>query len=494
MSFATTNQTGLFITPESTWGTTPATPTLQELRYTGESVNYEIENVTSDEIRSDRMTSDTVQVGQTTSGAVDFELSYSTYDSLMESALYRAFTPANDNGAVNTLTAGATGSNLDFAFNTAGTITLGSSVVSTFVAGQRIQVTGASTSTNNGMYNILDVTGQVITVSPAPAATVTEQATTKLIGTRNYIAAGATADTLDIVTNTAGTVTLGAAHAHSIVPGQWIQLGGFTASNLNNVYHRVVSVSGNVLTVSPAPATTETNQTSGWVSGASLRNAPDASGIVQKSFTLQKRFNDATSVTYQNLTGMIADTMSLSFETGSILTGSFGFMGKGSTIGTTQIAGATDAGSTTTDVMNAVSNLQNIEFDDTDTSACLVSMSMETTGNLRAQQCIGSLAAVGVGTGRLEITGDITLFFEDTTEYTKFLNNTAFKLSFRVQDSDGNAYVVTLPKVKYEGMTMNSGGLDGEVELSGTYRALLGTSDDGVNYMIEIDRLPSSVA
>jgi hypothetical protein len=190
---------------------------------------------------------------------------------------------------------------------------------------------------------------------------------------------------------------------------------------------------------------------------------------------------------------MIADTMSLSFETGSILTGSFGFMGKGSEIGTTQIAGAVDIDATTTDVMNSVSNLQNIEFDDTDTTACLVSMSLETTGNLRAQNCIGSLAAVGVGTGRLEITGDVTLFFENTTEYNKFLNNTSFKISFRVQDVYNNAYVITLPKVKYEGMTMNSGGLDGEVELSGTYRALLGTTA-GVNYMIEIDRLPATVA
>jgi hypothetical protein len=493
MSFATTNQTGLYVTAESVWGTTPATPNLQELRYTGESVNYEIENVTSDEIRSDRMTSDTVQVGQTTSGGIDFELSYGSYDGLMESALYRAFSTANGVGAVNTLTAGATGSGLDFAFNTGGTITLGASVVSTFVAGQRIQVAGASTASNNAMYNILDVTGQVLTVSPAPAATVTEQATTQLIGSRNYIAAGATADTLDIVTNTAGTITLGAAHSHNIVAGQWILAGGFTASNLNGVYHRVVSVAGNVLTVSPVPATTETNQTSGWISGSVLRNAPDAASIVQKSYTLQKRFNDATAVTYQNLAGMIADTMSLSFETGSILTGSFGFMGKGSEIGTSQIAGAVDIDATTTDVMNSVSNLQNIEFDDTDTTACLVSMSLETTGNLRAQNCIGSLAAVGVGTGRLEITGDVTLFFENITEYNKFLNNTSFKVSFRVQDVYNNAYVITLPKVKYEGMTMNSGGLDGEVELSGTYRALLGTTA-GVNYMIEIDRLPATVA
>lgn len=493
MSFATTNQTGLYEVVESIWGTTPATPTLQELRYTGEGINYEIENVTSDEIRSDRMTSDTTQVGQSTSGNLDFELSYGSYDKFFESALYQSFVTANNVGSVDEITAGASGSNLEVAFNTAGTITFGSAVTVNYVAGQVVVVSNASNTANDGVYTIQDVTGQVLTVTPVPSATVTEESATIVKGSKDYIAADATADNLDIATNTSGTITLGSSHVHNIVAGQWINTGGFTDAGLNGVYHRVTSVSGNVLTVTPAPSATETAESAAWISSARLRNAPSAATITQKSFTLQKRFNDATSVVYQNLTGMVADTMSMSFDTGSILTGSFGFIGQASNIGTTQIAGATDTGTTTTDVMNAVSNLQNIEFDDTDTTACLVNMTLDTTGNLRAQNCIGNLAAVGVGTGRQEITGSITLFFEDITEYNKFLNNTEFKLSFRLQDGSGNAYVVTLPKVKYEGMTMNAGGLDGEVELSGTYRALLGTVG-GVNHMIEIDRLPATEA
>ena len=493
MAFATTNQTGLYYVAEGTWGTTPGTPTLQELRYTGEGLNYEIENITSDEIRSDRMTSDTVQVGQSTSGNLDFELSFDSYDRFMESALYQTFVSANQNGSTDEITAGASGSNLEVIFNTGGTITFGSAVTVNYVAGQAIQVKNASSSTNDGIYTIQDVTGQALTVSPAPSVSVTDESTTVVKGTKDYIAADATVDNLDIDMQTGGDIVFGSSHAHNLVVGQWINTGGFADSSLNGVYHRVTAVSGNTVTVTPAPAANETNQAGGWVSSSRLRNAPTAATVTQKPFTIQKRFNDATSVVYQNLTGMIAEGMSLSFDTGSILTGSFNFVGRGSAIGTTQIAGATDAGATTTDVMNAVSNLQNIEFDDADTSACLVSMTMETAGNLRAQQCIGSLPAVGIGTGRQEITGSITLFFEDITEYQKFLDNTSFKISFRVQDAAGNAYVFTLPKVKYEGMTMNAGGLDGEVELSGSYRALLGTVG-GVNHMIEIDRLPASVA
>lgn len=403
MSFATTNQTGVFIVEETTWGTTPATPALQELRLTGEGINYEIENITSDELRSDRMVSDTVQVGQTTSGNIDFELSFGTYDSLMESALYSAFVPIDSGNTSDVITAGASGSNLE------------------------------------------------ISVS----------------------------DT--------GTITLGSAYTIDVAVGQWVYLNNATTP-ANNNYYRVTGVAGNVLTVSPLPDTTEVLEATSTLSSSRLRNAPNAAGIVEKSFTVQKVFNDTTVPTYQNFTGMIADTMSLNFEVGSILSGSFGFMGRAADIGTTQIAGATTVSATTTDVMNSVSNLNNIEFDDADTSASLLSMTLETTGNLRAQKAIGSLPSVGVGTGRLEITGSISLYFEDITEYNKFLQNTSFKVSFRVNDSAGNAYIVTLPKVKYEGMTMVAGGLDADIEMSGTYRALLGTSDS-VNYMIEIDKV-----
>ena len=403
MSFATTNQTGVFIVEETTWGTTPATPALQELRLTGEGINYEIENITSDELRSDRMVSDTVQVGQTTSGNIDFELSFGTYDSLMESALYSAFVPIDSGNTSDVITAGASGSNLE------------------------------------------------ISVS----------------------------DTR--------TITLGSAYTIDVAVGQWVYLNNATTP-ANNNYYRVTGVAGNVLTVSPSPDTTEVLEATSTLSSSRLRNAPNAAGITEKSFTVQKVFNDTTVPTYQNFTGMIADTMSLNFEVGSILSGSFGFMGRAADIGTSQIAGATTVSATTTDVMNSVSNLNNIEFDDADTSASLLSMTLETTGNLRAQKAIGSLPSVGVGTGRLEITGSISLYFEDITEYNKFLQNTSFKVSFRVNDSAGNAYIVTLPKVKYEGMTMVAGGLDADIEMSGTYRALLGTSDS-VNYMIEIDKV-----
>ena len=73
---------------ESTWGTTPSTADMQELRFTGESLNYNIENTTSNEIRDDRQVTDLIQTGSANGGDINFELSYGTYDDFIEGALW----------------------------------------------------------------------------------------------------------------------------------------------------------------------------------------------------------------------------------------------------------------------------------------------------------------------------------------------------------------------------------------------------------------------
>ena len=49
MPFAASNNAVLRYIEEVTFGTTPATPALSTIRYTGESLNYNISNVTSQE-------------------------------------------------------------------------------------------------------------------------------------------------------------------------------------------------------------------------------------------------------------------------------------------------------------------------------------------------------------------------------------------------------------------------------------------------------------
>ena len=82
------SQTRLAYISEVTYGTTPASPVFKNQRFVSESMNANIENVVSNEIRADRNVTDLIQVGADGGGSVDFELSYGSFDDWLESLLF----------------------------------------------------------------------------------------------------------------------------------------------------------------------------------------------------------------------------------------------------------------------------------------------------------------------------------------------------------------------------------------------------------------------
>jgi len=88
MAFADSSSTRLAFLAESTENTIPATPSWQNLRFTSESLNYNKQTVSSNEIRPDRNVSDLIDVGFGSGGDVGFELSYGTLDSILEGLLF----------------------------------------------------------------------------------------------------------------------------------------------------------------------------------------------------------------------------------------------------------------------------------------------------------------------------------------------------------------------------------------------------------------------
>ena len=72
-------------------GVTPATPALQTERWLSESLAYNIENVQSEQIRADRTEGDLIQVGADSSGDINFELSWGTFDHYFAQAFCNAW-------------------------------------------------------------------------------------------------------------------------------------------------------------------------------------------------------------------------------------------------------------------------------------------------------------------------------------------------------------------------------------------------------------------
>jgi hypothetical protein len=129
-----------------------------EIRTTGEGLNFNIANIVSNEIRSDRQITDLVQVDADATGPINAELSYGTYDDWLEGALFSSgwATPGSTAGT------NIDAANADNSFNQAAGDWSGD-----YVAGQWIRVVGFTTnpSDNNGFFRVTSVTATKLVVT-----------------------------------------------------------------------------------------------------------------------------------------------------------------------------------------------------------------------------------------------------------------------------------------------------------------------------------------
>ena len=88
---AETNRVAVRYTAESTYGVLPTTG-WKPLRYTSETIGAEPQTTISDEIRSDRMVADLINTSLNVGGDANFELSYTSFDDLIEAALLGTWT------------------------------------------------------------------------------------------------------------------------------------------------------------------------------------------------------------------------------------------------------------------------------------------------------------------------------------------------------------------------------------------------------------------
>ncbi len=172
-TYADSSRTGLSWVEETTWDTTPATPEFTYVRFTGESLSYNISNETSNEIRNDSNITDLIQIGAESSGGFTFEASYENPpDALMCAALRSTDFGYDLNDSFSGLT------NIQVAT----TSTYVSAVVSFATAGVQagdwIRVSGFAIAANNGFKLVTNVATTTLTVAQTLVVEAASQAIT----------------------------------------------------------------------------------------------------------------------------------------------------------------------------------------------------------------------------------------------------------------------------------------------------------------------------
>lgn len=169
---ASTSRSKLRYVKETNWNVTPASA-MQEVTFTGESLQYAIATTTSNEIRADRQITDLVQTSAESAGGIDFEMRSTATNDFMEAALF---------GQWSTLVA-ISGS--DIAAATTGnkyTSTTTDFTTKNLNVGQWINVSGFSTAGNNGYAKVVSFTATNLVVSGLTLTTESSGATIAMKG------------------------------------------------------------------------------------------------------------------------------------------------------------------------------------------------------------------------------------------------------------------------------------------------------------------------
>jgi hypothetical protein len=128
---------------------------------TGEGLNFNIANIVSNEIRSDRQITDLVQVDAEAAGPINIELSYAAYDLWMEAALFSDATWSTPAAVAEIDIDAAAGDN---SFNTAA----GDFLVDGVTPGMWLDVSGFTDTTLNIFHRVVSVVAGKIIVDTVP--------------------------------------------------------------------------------------------------------------------------------------------------------------------------------------------------------------------------------------------------------------------------------------------------------------------------------------
>lgn len=151
----------MFYVPEATYGTTPANPAWKPIRHTGTTLGLAKDSIQSEELRSDRMIADIRQGANQVGGDISIELSFLSFDDLLEAVLGGTWVPRSSTGA-QSLSASVGG----FARAT------GSFVTDGLLINDTIVVSGFPSAGNNGRFKISAITATTLTVTPLDGQTM----------------------------------------------------------------------------------------------------------------------------------------------------------------------------------------------------------------------------------------------------------------------------------------------------------------------------------
>ena len=205
-------------------------------------------------------------------------------------------------------------------------------------------------------------------------------------------------------------------------------------------------------------------------------------GTTRRSFTLERHHQDIGK--YLRSTGCQFNAFSLSVAPNSMVTGSFGVIGKGFTTSSSTLGSSTYSAETTTAPFDSFTGSIT---EGGSAVAVITGLELNVDNGMEALYVVGSDETLEPSIGKSTVTGSITAYFENTALIDKFIAETASAIVFTLTDALGNDYIVSLPNIKYNSGSPEVSG-PGAITVTLDFVALYNASDAS---QMKITRVPA---
>lgn len=469
-----TNRTKLSKTRESTFGVTPTNPVFKTIRQTSSALNANPKTVITNEVRADRQVTDLLLVGQDAGGDVGGELAFAVSDDDIEEALQGTW---SSNPSITVVT-----SDTEISDVTTTTITVAAGGAA-FVAGMLTLTAGFTTAGNNKLERVNSSTATTIVY---PAATFTAEGAAIPVGAsvRQVGFQGAGGDIAAVTSGGNGLTSVALDFTTlGISVGEWLKVGdgdnagcSFSGTTADNGFCRVSAVAAHKISFDEVPtgwtADAGASKTISVFSGDFLTNAS-----TKRSNTIERQYLDHSPVDYEYFLGMTLNTLAVDAKPQAIATYTKNYIGKSASITSTRASGATDVAAPTYGVLNTSTNVGRIGFNGSTVAGpnFVLGASFNINNNIRAQNAIGSIGAVGTGNGEFTVTGKLQTYFGDATVYNQILNNTQVSFDMRMGRSDGNRETILFdfPAIKLSSGAPSVSGKNQDVTIDAGFTAYM---------------------
>lgn len=300
--------------------------------------------------------------------------------------------------------------------------------------------------------------------------------------------------TLTGTTITASAATTGTSLFTLLKAGQWFTLGGTGTANDGKLFRvsKVTPPTSTVITLDTGTPATP----GGPYAATVLKVSRLSNGTTQPSYTIERASTDTSE--FFAFRGMTPSSLKCSISSGSLSTMEFAFMGRDAVAANATTLPGVPVASQAFPIMSGVSG-----------TACALwakgaplagtfvnSISLSYDNTLRAQSAICSLGSIGIGSGTINVTADLEVYFASGRAfYDEFLSNANMEIAFTAFDTQGNGYIFTLPQANISSYSLNAGGKDQDLMASISVTGLLdlGNADAALRKVMFIDRIGAAL-